>query len=370
MPTASSDAVPTIAWFISPHGFGHAARACAVIEALHIRRPEIGFHLYTSVPAWFFRDSLSAGFIHHPLVTDVGMVQRTPFQEDLPATLDRLARFYPCDERLVDDLARQVSTLNCRLLVCDIAPLGIAVGRRAGLATLLLENFTWDWVYAGYRDYEAALQPFCRYLGELFASADYHLQTRPVCRPAHAAVTTGPISRRPRIDSVTLRRRLDIPPAARMVVVTLGGTSELFSFSGFAAAGRDLFFVVPGAAETTSARDRVILLATHSPFFHPDLIHAADAVIGKAGYSTLAEVYAAGVPFGYVKRAGFRESAILEDFVAAHMPSLEISEEMLASGLDAGSLEQLLALPRVRRKTASGANAAAAFICRLLEKKI
>lgn len=370
MPAIPRGSAPAIAWFISPHGFGHAARACAVIEALHIRQPEIGFHIYTSVPAWFFSDSLSADFIYHPLVTDVGMVQRTPFKENLPATIDRLARFYPCDTRLIDDLAQGVSALNCRLLVCDIAPLGIAVGRRAGIATLLVENFTWDWVYAGYRDYAKTLQPFCSYLGELFATADYHLQTQPVCRPGGASITTGPISRQPRIDAGALRRKLGIPSAARMVVITLGGTSELFAFSGFAAAGRNVYLVVPGAAETICTRERVILLPARSAFFHPDLIHAADAVIGKAGYSTLAEVYAAGVPFGYVKRAGFRESAILENFVAAHMPSLEISEEALACGLDAGTFQQLLNLPpAAATKNTNGADAAAAFICRLLEKE-
>ena len=30
--------------------------------------------------------------------------------------------------------------------------------------------------------------------------------------------------------------------------------------------------------------------------FHPDLVNASDAVIGKAGYNTLAEVFYAGTP--------------------------------------------------------------------------
>jgi hypothetical protein len=359
---------PAIAWFISPHGFGHAARSCAVIEAVHARRPQTVFHLYTSVTQRFFTDSLSAAFAYHLLETDVGMVQKTPFEEDLPATIERLKRFYPCDPELVADLARQVMALNCRLIVCDIAPLGIAVGRRAGITTLLVENFTWDWVYAGYRDYRRALQPFCHYLGELFAAVDYHLQTRPVCRPGSAHITTGPISRRARTDAGTLRRGLGIPPGARMVVVTLGGTSDLYAFSDFSAGG-DIFLVVPGSGETLTVRDRVLLLPTHSGFFHPDLMHAADAVVGKAGYSTLAEVYAAGVPFGYVTRTGFRESAILENFVARHMPSLEISEDALAAGLGTDLLTRLLALPRASARKRNAAGDAAAFICRILGEK-
>lgn len=368
MPVPASFPSLPIAWFISPHGFGHAARSCAVIEAVHARRPQTVFHLYTSVTRRFFTASLPAAFEYHLLATDVGMVQKTPFEEDLPATIERLQRFYPCDPELVDDLARQVRALNCRLIVCDIAPLGIAVGRRAGIATLLVENFTWDWVYAGYRDYRRALGPFCRYLEELFAAVDYHLQTRPVCRPGRAHLTTGPISRRARTAAGTLRRRLGIPPGARMVVVTLGGTSDLYAFSDFAAGG-DIFLVVPGSGKKLTRRERVISLPMHSGFFHPDLMHAADAVVGKAGYSTLAEAYAAGVPFGYVTRAGFRESAILEDFVARHMPSLEISEEALAAGLGTDLLARLLALPRTSGRKGNAAGDAAAFICRILDEK-
>ena len=64
----------------------------------------------------------------------------------------------------------------------------------------------------------------------------------------------------------------------------------------------------------------VTCLPHQSDYYHPDLIRAADVVVGKAGYSTLAEVYHAGTPFGCVGRSGFRETDILEAFMAAHMP--------------------------------------------------
>jgi hypothetical protein len=34
---------PAIAYFVSPHGFGHAARSVAVMEALRALRPEIRY---------------------------------------------------------------------------------------------------------------------------------------------------------------------------------------------------------------------------------------------------------------------------------------------------------------------------------------
>ena len=75
----------TIACFVSPHGFGHAARACAVIEALSRSRPAFRFHIFTTVPRWFFAESLSGCFEYHLCCTDIGLVQVSPLEEDLEA---------------------------------------------------------------------------------------------------------------------------------------------------------------------------------------------------------------------------------------------------------------------------------------------
>lgn len=40
---------------ITPHGFGHAARAAAVVEAVGKRIPA-EFVVVTTVPEWFFSD--------------------------------------------------------------------------------------------------------------------------------------------------------------------------------------------------------------------------------------------------------------------------------------------------------------------------
>ena len=47
-----------IAYFITPHGFGHAARAAAVMVALQAIDPALQFDIFTQVPHRFFQDSL------------------------------------------------------------------------------------------------------------------------------------------------------------------------------------------------------------------------------------------------------------------------------------------------------------------------
>ena len=50
--------LPTIAFFVTPHGFGHASRTCAVMAALRERNSTLGFEIYTTVPEWFFKASI------------------------------------------------------------------------------------------------------------------------------------------------------------------------------------------------------------------------------------------------------------------------------------------------------------------------
>jgi UDP-N-acetylglucosamine:LPS N-acetylglucosamine transferase len=99
------------------------------------------------------------------------------------------------------------------------------------------------------------------------------------------------------------------------------------------------------------------------------MVNAADAVIGKAGYSTVAEVYNAGVPFGYVGRPDFRESTALTVFIEQEMRGLPIKRSQFQSGAWLSLLSDLLALPRVHRNNSSGADQVAAFVCELLVRR-
>ncbi|MGB5392115.1 MAG: hypothetical protein WBP10_18220, partial [Thermoanaerobaculia bacterium] len=63
-----------IAYFVSSHGFGHAARSAAVMESIHDRSQETQLSIFTGVPRWFFEDSMTAPFDYVKCHTDVGLV--------------------------------------------------------------------------------------------------------------------------------------------------------------------------------------------------------------------------------------------------------------------------------------------------------
>jgi len=349
------------ACFVTPHGFGHAARACAVMGAVHDLAPRSFFDVYTRVPEAFFQESLSGSFAWHDCLSDIGIAQDGPLEPDLAETVRRLDRFLPLDPGLVRGLAREIGDRGSTLVLCDIAPLGIAVAREAGIPSVLLENFTWDWIYAGYPGVQG-LERHAAYLKGLFRQADRRIQAEPVCERDPGAPSVPPVSRRPRTPRPEVRSALGVEPDRPLVLVTLGGVTGSWTFFDRLRQAEGVSFLFPGGAETPRKEGNLTLLPTHSGFYHPDLIRAADAVVGKAGYSTLAEVHEAGLPFGYVLPGSFRESAVMAAFVRDRMPGMPIPEPRFLDGSWVDDLPALLSLTRSPRRSTGGAEAAARLL--------
>jgi UDP:flavonoid glycosyltransferase YjiC (YdhE family) len=357
----------SIAVFITPHGLGHAARAAAVIEAIHARVPHTRFDLYTSVPPWFFEKSLSAPFVYHEQTVDIGLVQKSPLIADHARTRRELQQRIPFAPALIEGLAAHLSDNHCELVLSDIAALGITAAAAAGIPSVLIENFTWDWIYAGIDDLADGLAPVIEYLEKTYAAADYHIQTEPVCRRAAVDLVTGPVSRKPRRSAAVIREMLGVPADQKLVLVTMGGVAQDYRFLDPKRVPEGVHLVVSGGSRSFQNGPRTTWLPMSTAFYHPDLINACDAVIGKAGYSTLAEAYNAGVPFGYVARSGFRESDILADFIESRMHSLPLSAEDFFDGNWFDHLARLTRLPRVPRRPANGSGPIADFVAALID---
>jgi len=332
------------------------------MEAIVDLDASVRFDIFTTIPPWFFRDTLSGGFDYHALLTDVGLVQETPLQVDLRETILRLDRLLPFSPSLIEGLVSMVAGQGCSMILCDIAPLGILVAREAGIPSVLIENFTWDWIYQDYVREEPAMERHIPYLRDCFDLAGFHIQTEPICSRAEVDLTTFPMARRIRRSAGEVRERLGIPPGVKVALITMGGIPSQYHFLEKLSRRNKIRFIVSGGSEKAQVHGNVILLPPCSGHYHPDLVNAADAVVGKAGYSTLAEVYAAGVPFGYVARERFRESGVLVSFIQTHMSGLPVAEGQFQSGTWLHRLDDLLSLPRAFPGNLRGAGQAARFI--------
>ena len=364
MPKVKDDVnnIKRIAYFVSPHGFGHAARAAAVMQTVAEIDETVQFDIFTTVPCWFFQDSLSTVFTYHALLTDIGLAQKTAFEFDLEDTLRALNDFFPIAHSRITDICETIRTLNCVLIICEIAPLGILVARKAGIASVLVENFTWDWIYQQYANSKRGINRHIDYLQPIFDAADYHIQTEPVCQYSSADLLTAPVSRRTTTKPEKIRDLLGLPSGSKMVLITTGGIPQQYDFVEKLLDLREISFVMPGAGPELCIRDNLIILPHQSAFYHPDLVNASDVVIGKIGYSTLAEVYHAGIPFGYVSRSNFRESESMVRFIEQHMAGVALSVSEFSTGNWITKLGDLLDRPRLQPGFNNGAEQIGRFI--------
>jgi UDP:flavonoid glycosyltransferase YjiC (YdhE family) len=355
-----------VAYFITPHGFGHAARACAVMEALHRAKTGLFFEVFTTIPEWFFRESLDCNIAYHPFVSDVGLIQKNSMQEDISGTLQHLNNFYPFSHEAIEYSCRILKKRNVKTVLCDISPIAINIADECNLPSVLIENFTWDWIYEGYSSNKIQFNQYIDGFKKIYSQANFHIQTIPVCTPDNAVdLKCAPVSRAPREKRELVREKLGLNNHQALALVTMGGIPGEYSFARELTRFPQYQFIIPGASKNISRQGNVILLPHHSNFYHPDLVNASDLVIGKVGYSTLAETYHANIPFIFLSRKSFRESACLANFVHQEMVSMEITEGQFQSIQWIGAIPDLMGKTKRTRSGQNGANQIAKF---LLEK--
>jgi len=350
-----------IACFISPHGFGHATRTIAVLSALHQIIPDLQVKLFTTVPESLFK-TCSFPYAYHRVTTDIGLVQNSALSTELHQTVEQLGRFIPLSEKTVRECAGLCR--HCQLIICDISILGIAVGKRIGVKSLLIENFTWDWIYRHLAAKEPGLLSAVEYFSKRYSEADYRIQAEPLCNPVANDFTSPPIARRTIEEPAKVAELLGKRDRS-LVLITMGGIPLELPFLDLLNHYPEYFFVLAGHHDDITCSDNVILLSHRTPFHHPDLIHAADLLICKSGYSTIAECSQTNTPICCVKRTGFAESAVLESWVTDRMNGIILYPDLFFTG------RWLELLPTFIKRTRgaephNGDSRTAAFIATLL----
>jgi len=351
-----------IACFISPHGFGHATRTAAVLEALSNLIPGLHPHIFTTVPKALLAQTLSS-FTYHSVLVDIGLVQTTTLDADIDATIDRLDNLLPYSRSLLDDLASICH--NCSFVLCDIAPLGIAVARRIGIPSILLENFTWDWIYQPYLKKHPALGKHAQLLGYEFDQADYRIQTAPLCRTSPRDLLCGPIFRQARGALTDIRNQLKCG-SKKVILITMGGIPLELPVWKDLAEHSDLFFIVSGQKTTEHIGKNILYLNRHTNLYHSDLIRVADLVVCKAGYSTVAECCQAGSRVISVGRTNFPESEVLQTYVENQLGGTPIEADTFLSGKWLSLIPEILSTPPPSPAPKNGADDVAAFLATFL----
>ena len=367
----------TAVFYISGHGFGHAVRQIEVINALGARRPDVRIAIRTAAPASLFSDTLTRAWPVAAGDTDTGVTQVDSLTVDVAASVARAWDFHrTLDDRAAAE-ARWLAAQGATLVVADIPPLAFAAAALAGLPAVGVGNFTWDWIYAHYRQRVTLPPELVPRLGAAYANAAAAFRL-----PMAAGFETFPVV----TDTPLVARHAGRPAEETRAALGLSPdrTAVLLSFGRYGLdtidwarvrQHRDLQVVLtnetfdpgPPAAATAApagAAGDVVRTVDLRRFFeqgfqYADLVAAVDVVLSKPGYGIIAECAANDTALVYTSRGDFAEYAVL----VAAMPSLlrcgYLSQAELLSGEWVPTLGRVLAQPAVPKPRSDGAEVVA-----------
>jgi L-arabinokinase len=344
-----------LAAYVSGHGFGHATRLGEVLRAVRARAPGLPITGVGTVPEALLSRTVAPPLTLREVACDVGLAQRDALRIDEPATA-RLCRAFDAswDERLREEVAF-LARSGARAVVGDIPPLAFAAAARAGIPSLALGNFSWDWIYRHLAPREPALVASAERARAAYGEATLLLEL-PFAGDLSAfrrREQVGFVARRPRLARAEARRRLglDDRPAA---LVSFGGV-------GLPGLGRERL------PDTSAVRylwpdehgaDRLAALGLE----YPDVVGAVDVVVTKPGYGIVSDAIGAGTRLVYTERGDFPEYPIMVREMPRYLACAYVSNDALANGQLAGAIERVLAEPMPPPPDLGGAERAAARI--------
>jgi L-arabinokinase len=360
----------TFVFYISGHGFGHAARQVEIVNALGARVPGARVIIRSAVSPDLLARTLRVPYELRPGPCDSGIVQSSSVAHDDEATIDAALAFYRHWPARIRAEAERLGGDAPTLVVGDIPPLAFEVAASLGVPAIAVGNFTWDWIYAahpGFADRAAHLLPLIR---EAYGRAGLALEL-PMSGGfdvfGFGARRTLPfVARRPSRPRGPTRHRFGLPAERRVA---------LLSFGGYGLPDIDLARVdAPGwtivTTDRVSGRDggvlpgHVVLIEerafTMGGFRYEDLVGAVDVVISKPGYGIIAECIAARTALLYTSRGAFREYDVLVAEMPRYLRSRFISQDDLFGGRWREALAGVLAQPAPpERPRVDGAEVAA-----------
>lgn len=359
--------MPTIIFYISGHGFGHASRTATVINHLLQDRSPARVIVKSLAPEWFFREQIRGDFEFCPLECDTGVVQADSLNLDPAASLKKYADFLKQAEEIIETETGFAARENCRLVVGDIPPLAFEVAERAGVPSLGLANFSWDWIYQPYVERQPEYRYLLKSIRKSYRKAGLLLRL-PLAGEMESfpAVRDIPlIARRAYVSADEVRKRLTLKDKRPLVILSFGGFSlgkeyfqKLLKIENCLwLASERVGFDLPGLRNVS--REELLQLGLG----YPDLVGAAEAVITKPGYGIISECIANRTKLLYTSRGEFREYPVLVEGIKRYLPSEFVSQEKLLRGEIREELFRLLEAPNeFSPPPINGAEAAADII--------
>ena len=372
-----------LVFYISSHGFGHAARSIEVINAILARRPETRIGVRTAAPRWLFDLTVKGKISFSTLETDTGVVQIDALTLDEADSIRRAWSFHSDLVTRAASETRSLRELGATLIVGDIPPLAFAVGAAAGIPSIALGNFTWDWIYADYPRVRLApsLLPAIR---GAYAKASMALRL-PMSGGFESLSNVRDIPFIARHATKTREevcKTLKIPGDKPIVLSAFGvyglpalDTDLLSKFKKYTVITTATVPLSRSRKETPTIEKKGSFISINEEAMYDagiryeDLVGAAEVIVTKPGYGIISEAIANDAALLYTSRGHFPEYDVLVEEMPKHLRTAFFSHDDLFNGKWEPHLDKLLAQPKPKKKPeTNGAEVAADILLKALDK--
>jgi hypothetical protein len=368
--------VPSVFFYVSGHGFGHTSRQIEIINALAPRLPATGIVVRTAASRWHFERTTTSPltFIEGPC--DTGVVQIDSVRLDEEATIQAAAAFHVQLARLVAAEVEHLRRHDAKLVISDAPPLGCAAAAAYGIPSVVISNFTWDWIYQAYETWLTSAPQLIPSIQRAYGAAaeawrlplygGFETFSRVVDVPFVARHATHPRDE--------TRNRLGLPSDALLALSSFGQ----YGLQDFDPAHLDCTddwqVVLTGRGPRPSIGRGVHFIDENAAYDagvrYEDLVAAVDVIVTKPGYGIISECIANDTAMLYTARGNFVEYDVMVEQMPRFIRCEYIELEALLAGRWQESLERLHRKPPAsERPETNGAEVVAGMIVEMLARR-
>lgn len=349
----------TICYYISGHGYGHAARACQVMAALPA---DCRIIVRSQVDKRFLEREAGRKLQVVAGQFDVGVKQADNQTLDWDATIAEAHRvIHETSAGMVaeTDFLRKH---RVDVVVCDVASAPLEAARLCGVPSVVVGNFTWVEIFEKEGRKRPAAAELAEQWREEYGLATLAIRTEPAFPMKYFrwVETAELVARRGKNVRAVLRRALGVVAGQRLVLLYFGtfgdGQLKVPQLDG-----------VTFVSFTDMPAPVVKLNAGEWNF--PDVVASVDCVMAKPGYGTIGECMANGTPVVFYQRNDFAEYPVLRNAITAWGGGVCLGSADFRRGKWAAALDEAFAL-KPRKVSNRGAQQVARWILSLADDDI
>ena len=311
-----------VIFYISDHGFGHAARNIPIMKELLAVDQAVNIIVKTGIAQGEFIQSNFLGELRLSVIKesmDVGLVLKPmSFELDVPTLEERIKRYIESWEQRIKREVQLLTHEKPDLIVSDIVPWVFQAAKKANIKSVLISNFTWVEIYEEYlrtqlvKEYQDCYDLADEVLMYEFSSSK--MKERLV-----------------KYDEMSLcAREFDLSVVAEiqsgykkpLVFISVGRSVDLAE--KIDVSNEPYHFIVTEGIQLVG--ENVTYLAKETPNTH-DYVCASEFVITKAGFGTVAEALLAKKKIAVIERDSIAEDRATVEWLVSHGLALPIHYE-------------------------------------------